>query len=379
VKPEENMGRIRFVAVVVVLGASGLACHRGEPEAPPPRPVRLQRIASDVATGELRYSATVQPQAQVALAFKVGGYVREIARRRDGEGRPRLLQQGDVVPRGIVLARLDDADYAQRLARARAQRSGAAATLDRARADAGRAEELYASQSMTRVEYDAARASLAVATSNLAAADADLESAAIGVRDAVLRAPSDALVLSRGIEEGTLASPGTLAFSLADVSRMKAIFGVPERIARSLELGEELPLELESRSDPVRGRVTAISPSADARSRVFAVEVTLPNPERQIRAGTIAAVRVRAGGEPRAARATVPLGAVVRSHARADRYSVFVVVEEGGRRVARARDVELGPIAGNAVQVASGLDGIEQVVVAGASLLADGDRVSVVE
>jgi RND family efflux transporter MFP subunit len=163
------------------------------------------------------------------------------------------------------------------------------------------------------------------------------------------------------------------------VSRMKAIFGVPERVARSLELGQELRLELESRADPVQGRVTAIAPSADARSRVFAVEVTVPNPERLIRAGTIATVRVPAGGEPRGTGATVPLGAVVRSAAGGDRYSVFVVVDEGNRRVARARDVELGPIAGNAVQVASGLDGIEQVVVAGASLLADGDRVSVVE
>jgi RND family efflux transporter MFP subunit len=380
VKLEENMERMSRIAIAVVLAVSAaLGCRRVQTERPPPRPVRLQRIAPAPASGELRYSATVQPQAQVPFAFKVGGYVREIARRAGPDGRARLLQQGDLVRQGTVLARIAEEDYAQKVARARAQRTGAVATHDRARADADRAQRLYDAESLTRVDYDAAQASLAVASSNLAVADADLEAAAISLRDAVLRAPSDALVLSRSIEEGTLASPGTLAFVLADVTRMKAVFGVPEKVARSLEVGRELELELESGADPVPGRVTAIAPSADAHSRVFAVEVTIPNPDGRFRAGTIATVRVPTGGPAAVASATVPLGAVVRSPGKRDGYAVFVVVADGGRRVARARDVELGPIAGNAVHVASGLAGVDEIIVVGASLLADGEQVSVLE
>ena len=101
---------------------------------------------------------------------------------------------------------------------------------------------------------------------------------------------------------------------------MKALFGVPERVARQLAVGQPLALHLETRADPLPGRVTAIAPAADAQSRVFAVEVTVENPDRELRAGTISTVRVPAAGAVAADRAVaaVPLGAVVRSPARQD-------------------------------------------------------------
>jgi RND family efflux transporter MFP subunit len=374
------MERKSYVTLALVaLACTAAGCHRREPAPPPARAVRLQRLAAPSEPGELRYSASLQPREQVGLAFKVGGYVRALALRDGADGRVRPLQQGDLVHRGAELARVGDEDYRQRVERARAQRAGAEATLLRARADADRAQKLYAAQSLTRVDYDSAQASLTVAAANLAAADAELESAAIALRDCVLRAPMDAVVLSRGVEAGTLASPGTVAFVLADVGRLKAVFGVPERVARSLEVGRELDVQLESRPAPVRGRVTALAPSADAQSRVFAVEVTLENPDRQLRAGTVATVRVGAREAPAARAAAVPLAAIVRSPARRDGFAVFVVREEGGRRVARARDVALGPIAGNLVQVASGVERDEQIVVLGASLLSDGEQVNVLE
>jgi RND family efflux transporter MFP subunit len=360
--------------------AAALGCHPGERAAPPPRPVRVQQVTPVGAPGELRYSASVQPYEQVSLAFKVGGYVREIAQRPGPDGRPRPLQQGDLVRRGSELARIVEADYQQKVAQARAHRAGAAATLARARADADRAQKLYATASLTRVDYDAAQAALSVATSQVEAAEADLETASIALRDTALRAPVDGVVLSRGVEAGTLASPGMVAFAVADMSRMKAVFGVPERVARSLTVGQTLDLELESaRTGPVPGRITAISPSADPQSRVFAVEVTVANPEGHVRAGTIATVRVPSDRSRTAAAATLPLAAVVRSPAKRDGYAVFVVEEIGGRPVVRARDVVLGEIAGNLVQVASGIGKEERVVVLGASLLSDGERVNVLE
>ena len=374
------MERKSYVTIALVAAAAAMTgCHRSERAAPPARAVRLQRIGAPAEASELRYSASLQPRETVGLAFKVGGYVRALALRDGPDGRVRPLQQGDLVRRGAELARVGDEDYRQRVDRARAQRAGAEATLVRARADADRAQKLYAAQSLTRVDLDAAQASLTVASANLAAADAELESAAIALRDCVLRAPMDAVVLSRGVEQGTLASPGTVGFVLADVARLKAVFGVPERVARAIEVGRELDVQLESRPDPARGRITAVAPSADAQSRVFAIEVTLENADRQLRAGTVATVRVGGREAPPAAAATVPLAAIVRSPARREGYAVFVVRDEGGRRVARARDVELGPIAGNLVRVSSGVERDEQVVVLGASLLSDGEQIDVLE
>jgi multidrug efflux system membrane fusion protein len=126
--------------------------------------------------------------------------------------------------------------------------------------------------------------------------------------------------------------------------------------------------------------VTAIAPSADVQSRVFSVEVTLQNPDRRLRPGMIASVNV-SGAEGRAgpSLAAVPLSSVVRSTDRQGGYAVFVIDEEGGRAVARARDVELGDISGNLIAVTRGLRPSERVIVTGATLVSDGERVRVIE
>jgi multidrug efflux system membrane fusion protein len=132
-------------------------------------------------------------------------------------------------------------------------------------------------------------------------------------------------------------------------------------------------------SREVPGHITAVSPSADAQSRVFAVEVTMPNPERTLKAGMVASVEVKVSAEPDlpAGAPTVPVSAVVKS-AGSGAYAVYVAEGTGEETTVRSRDVELGPIAGNRVAALEGLRAGERVVVSAASLLTDGDRVRVI-
>ena len=153
-----------------------VGCHKATTEESPPRPVKVQLVESPVEEGGLRYSASIQPNQQVQLAFKVGGYVREIAQRKDAAGKLRNLQQGDDVQAGTVLTRIREADYQKKVEEARAQRSGAAGNLEKARADMSRAQHLYDNQSLTRTDYDASRAALTVAQSQLKALKSELAS-----------------------------------------------------------------------------------------------------------------------------------------------------------------------------------------------------------
>jgi multidrug efflux system membrane fusion protein len=93
----------------------------------------------------------------------------------------------------------------------------------------------------------------------------------------------------------------------------------------------------------------------------------------------VATARVATGGPPGPRPAAVPLAAVVRSPARPEGYAVFVVGEADGRPVARAREVRLGEIRGNHVEVDEGLAQGDRVVVVGATLLTDGEQVAVLE
>lgn len=370
-----------LVPVLASLVMGLAACRPAPVPARPARPVRVERVTLEAAQDGLRYSATIQPYEQIARAFRVGGYVQELQQRRGPDGRPRDLQQGDEVTRGALLARLDDSDYRQRVALTRAQLAEAQAALVKARADAERAETLYASRSLTRLEYDAATAALGVASARVEGAAAQLEAASLALGDCTLVAPADGVVLARQVQTGSLATPGTVAFVLANLTRVKAIFGVPDGVVQRLAPGRMLPVTSDAfgaRQFP--GEVTAVSPAADSQSRVFSVEVTIPNPGRQLKAGMIATVDVPLAstqalpvGQP-----TVSFAAVVKSPHAGGGYAVFLLAGDDERAVARVQDVQLGPISGNRVAVTQGLAEGQRVVVTGASLLTDGDPVVVI-
>ncbi len=83
--------------------------------------MRAQTAEMAPAANALRYSATIQPVAQINLAFKVGGYVAEILQVPGVGGEPRNVHEGDRVDRGTVLARVQQADYQVQVKNARSQ------------------------------------------------------------------------------------------------------------------------------------------------------------------------------------------------------------------------------------------------------------------
>jgi multidrug efflux system membrane fusion protein len=371
----------RSMVGVLALGTiAGLACkHEGTAEKPP-RPVRVEKVHAEIAAGGLRYSATIQPYEQVSLAFKVGGYVREVRQVAGPDGRPRNLQQGDPVARGTVLARINAADYDEKVNQAKAQVAEAEAGLAKARADAARAESLYQGKALTRPDYDAALANLSSFIARAEGARAQLEAAQISQHDTALVAPWDGVVLSRGVEVGTLAGAGTVGFALADLTRVKAVFGVPDTLVQRVSVGTTLSLTSDAfggRQFP--GKITAVSPAADNQSRVFSVEVTIPNPERQLKAGMVATVEVAAAAAPDipAGSPTVSVAAIVKS-SRPGAFAVFLADGPDDAATARLRDVTLGRVSGNRIAVSAGLKLGDRVIVSGASLLVDGDRVRVI-
>jgi len=367
--------------LVVALAGAIASCGRPAAREKPARPVRVEAVRSEAMPSGLRYSATIQPYEQISRAFKVGGYVREVLQRAGPDGRPRDLQQGDEVTEGMVLARISEADYQEKVNEARAQLAEAEASLAKARADAERAQHLYQAKCLTRPDYDAAKAAFASGGARVVGARAQLEAAEIAFRDGTLVAPTDAVVLSRSIQVGTLANAGTVAFVLADLTRVKAVFGVPDSLVARVKPGASLSVTTDAFANvEFPGHITAVSPSADAQSRVFSVEVTIPNPGRRLKAGMVATVEVPAptGPEIPPGQPTVSLGAIVKSARTTGAYAVFVADGPDERTTARARDVTLGSISGNRVAVTAGLKAGERVIVTGSSLLVDGDPVRVI-
>ncbi|HEX8068755.1 MAG TPA: efflux RND transporter periplasmic adaptor subunit [Pyrinomonadaceae bacterium] len=424
---------LSIIGVICVLGAA-TGCRKAETkEQKPPKPVRAQAVERRTTANSARYAASIRPASQVEVAFKVGGYVEAVAQVRDGVGQWRYLQAGDVVAKGAVLARLRQSDYQVKVRQAgaqhgearsalatsdaqvieaqravetsRAQVADAQATFQRATLDFERTRSLFQSESVTKTEYDAAKAQYEAAQARLDSAhsqlagaearvvttrsqagqaaakiktaEAALAEAAIPLADTALRAPASAVVLERKVEVGALVAPNTPGFVLADLTSVKAAFGVPDLALQHVRLGDTLSLVTDALpGQEFSGHVSRVAPSADQNSRVFEIEVTIPNPQGLLKPGMIASIQVREE-VARKEVAVVPLTAVVRAQATPNGYAVYVVAEQGGRSYARLRRVTLGEAFGNAVAVNEGVQPGELIVTTGAPLIADGEEVRI--
>lgn len=378
------------ISGLIVLAVFFTACDRAEPPEAVLQTVRTGRVEACRSEEGPRYAAALSPASQVNLVFKSPGVVKSILQVRGDDGRARDIQAGDRVARGSVLAQVRSTEYEQQVLKARAglrnaeaQLTQAMAGLEEARLSYERARTLFHQASLTKPPYDQARARHEAARAGVEAARAGVEAAAttlweakLALDDTSLRSPINGWVLARTLEVGALAGTGGPGFSLIDTHLVKAVFAVPDTALGRVQKGETLPIAIHAVSRPIKGVVTAISPQADPRSRVFSVEVTLRNPDEDLRPGMIGHLILREEEETRG-RPVVPLEAVVRSPNRPDGYALFRIERRDGRTYAAARDIQIGAIRGNLLEVMEGAAPGDPIVVTGASMIRDGEEVRV--
>ncbi len=340
-----------------------------------PTPVHVVDVALYSPSEDLRYSASVLPFAEAVLSFKSAGYVTEIKQVAGADGRRRNIGSGDYLAKGAVLAQIRHQDLKNQLDQATATLRLAQAQQIEAAKDYERAKTLYASESLTKPDFDRAQAKF---DSTLAAVDqakANVQQTQLALQDADLTAPFSGYIVTRNIELGNLAAPGTPAFTIADTSAVKISFGVPDYAVRRLRLGQQFSIHLQEDPKEYNGLVTSIATSADEKNRVFAIEVTVPNPKSSLKPGMIASLSL--SGVHKAPVPSVPLSAVVADPGSAGHYAVFVASAQGGKWIAHLRQVALGETHESDVAV-EGVNPAEKVVVVGVAGLKDGDFIQVI-
>jgi RND family efflux transporter MFP subunit len=365
------------LAAALVLTVAATGC--GQPTkvaAKSPTPVHLADVAMYSSSEGLRYSASVLPFAEATLSFKTAGYVTGVKQVASADGRRRNIGAGDYVPRGAVLAQIRHQDLKNQLDHAQAAVSQAQAQHIEASQNYDRAKALYATRSLTKPEFDQAQARFDSTLGAVDQAKATLHQAQLTLADADLTAPFSGYILARNIELGNLASPGSVAFTIADTSAVKIAFGVPEYAVRQLRLGQEFVIHLQDDSKEYKGRVTSIAASADEKNRVFAIEVTVPNPKSYLKPGMIASLNLT--NVQKASVPSVPLSAVMANPAASGGYAVFVATEHAGKCTVNLREVALGETHESHVAV-EGLKPGERVVVVGTANLKDGDLIQILQ
>ena len=368
---------IRGTALASLLTIAGTGCKQHVASAPVATPVRTATVQTISTQNGATYSASIVPYAQVDLAFQSGGYVDKIYQVRNPSGGLRNVDQGDWIAKGTVLAVVRQQDYLDKLQQAQAQLGRAQAEQEKAKLSFDRVAALYSTQSATKPDYDSAKAQLDSTTASVSGAQAQISEANVALDDASLRAPFSGWLVARNVDLGSLVGPATKGFTLADTRSVKAVFGVPDILMSQVHLGQHFVVSTDALPHPVEGRVSAISPAADAKSRVFSVEVSLPNAKNELKSGMIASLVLGGQKLPQSVSA-VPVVAIIRDSERPDSFAVMTVQGDDEVKTAQRQPVELGDIYGNMIAVRSGLTVGERVITTGATLVKTGDNVRIV-
>ena len=368
--------RISLAVLGSALMLGGTGCKQQNAAETLPLPVRTALVQPIAVGNGAKYSASIVPYAQVTLSFQSSGYVGSIRQVKSPSGGMRNIDQGDWVQKGTVLAVVRQQDYLDKVQQAQAQVTRSQAEFEKAKLSFDRVSALYSSQSATKPDYDSAQAQLTSTQASVSGAQAQLSEANVALDYCSLKAPFSGWIVSRNVDLGTLVGPATNGFTLADTQSVKAVFGVPDTSISRVRLGQRLAITTDSFPQPFAGRVSAISPAADPKSRVFSVEVTISNPHDRLKSGMIASLALDGSQLPQSVLA-VPLAAVIRDPERASGFAVMIAEGGGDTETARLRAVELGDIYGNMIAAKGGLTGGESVITTGVGLIKNGDRVRI--
>ena len=375
-----SVTRYRFAICLAALLACislSTSCHEAASEQKPLTPVRTVEVQS-VDTGiSNTYSANIQPYQQVDLAFKSNGYLASIRQVKDADGKTRNIDVGDWVTKGTVLAVVQQDDYKERLQQANAQLDRARANAERAKLQFDRMSVLYQAGAATKPDYDRANSEMLDTQASIESAKASVSEAQIALAYCELRAPFDGWLVKRNVDVGQLVGPTTNGFTIADAHSVKAVFGVPDTAMEHIRLGSPESITTDAVPGSFHGRVTAISPSADPKSRVYSVEVTIPNGDNRLKAGMIASITISPGQLGKRV-TVVPLTAVVRRLNDPNGFAVFIPEGSGDTATVRLHDVQVGATYGNLIAVEQGLAPGARVVTTGATMIKNGEQVRII-
>lgn len=362
-------------AVVLCICVSG--CGHQSPPQKQPLPVRTAVVRNVTVGNALRYSASIVPYSQVDLAFQSSGYVAGVRQVSSASGGTRNIDQGDWVKKGTVLAVVSQQNYDDKLSQAKAQLAGMQAQHLKDKLSFDRISTLYSTQSATKPELDSAQAQLDASAAQVAAAQAQVSEAQTALGYCSLQAPFDGWIVKRSVDVGSFVGPATNGFAIADTRTVKAVFGVPDTSISRVRIGQSQTITTDALPRTFTGRVTAISPSADPKSRVFSVEVSIANPKDELKSGMIASLSLDGAPLPRSVMA-VPLSAIIHDPQRANGFAVLTAQGDGEIESAQLRPVDLGDVYGDMIGVNGGLKFGERVVTAGATLVKSGDQVRLI-
>lgn len=309
-------------------------------------PVEVATALSTPSESAIRSVGSLASDESVSISAEVGGRIAEIR-----------FREGDRVKEGDVLVKLDDSLI-------RAELADAQARLTLADGNFRRANTLSQSGAGTERALDEARSAQGTARAAVDLAQTRLSKTEI-------RAPFGGIVGLRKVSAGAYVDTGQAMVNLEKIDVLKLDFKVPENLLAQVHVGQPVQISVDAYPEKLfTGEIYAIDPMVDVNGRALSARARLDNREEVLRPGLFARVMIRRAVGERVV--IVPEGAIV---PRADGVVVFRV--QDGKAV--ETPVQLGERRAGAVEIVSGVQPQDVVIVSGHTRLKNGAQVEVVQ
>jgi membrane fusion protein (multidrug efflux system) len=308
-------------------------------------PVEVAAVTTGDIAAYFTGTATIGAEEETGVVAKVGGVVKEI-----------LVEEGQYVKEGDVLAKLDDEKISVQLAQARA-------SLDKLKSTYERNVDLHAMNlistevfQQSKYEYEQQKAAYDLAE--------------LDFKYASIRTPIAGVVSERLIKVGNMVLPNQEVFHVAGLDPLIAVLHVPERQLGKIRIGLKALLSVDAGAkEPFTGRIERISPVIDPSTGTVKVTVEVRDPSRRLRPGMFARVQIIYDVHEAVVKA--PKDAIISE----DRENAVFVVRDS---IAYRRLVETGYTNTTHVEIVAGLKPGDTVVTTGKASLKDSSKVQIV-
>lgn len=353
----------------------------------------LLEAASAVKTS-LPVVAVARPQLAGAASITLPGSVQAfedtvIYARTNGYLEKRLVDIGDAVKAGDLLAQISTPEADQQLNQAKAQLAQAYANLEQTKAklnqaqrDWDRAQKLGPSDALSQTGYDAYQSGYETAKASVDAAEAAIASSKANVQQLTdiqgfqkVTAPFDGVITQRHVDVGALISAGSSSsaaslFRLSQLDVLRVFASVPQSSVPSIHVSQEATITVREHPDrKFKGKVARTASSLDPATRTLLTEVDVPNPDLALLPGMYVQVDfdVKAPGN----QWRIPAGTMVFG---SQGTRVAVITPEN---TVHYQDVTVARDFGSEIMIASGLEGNETLVRTPSAALVEGTKVQI--
>lgn len=362
---QERASRRRIIIVgiiaVVLIAGIWLALHgKGDKAAGQQAEqipvVTVVRPGQSTVAGEISATGTLAARREMPVgSVGEGGEVRSV-----------LVDNGDWVKKGQVLAVVDRSVQSQQIASQAAQVQVAQADARLAQANLDRALQLVDRGFISKANVDQLRATRDAAAARVEVARATLGQLRAQTARLNITAPADGLILERNVEPGqVVGGGGTVLFRVAMGGQLELLAQLSEDELASISTGVPAQVTPVGSGRTFDGQVWQISPIIDPQNRQGIARIALPY-DPALRPGGFASAVIRSG--------TVVAPRLPESAIQSDDKGAFVYVVDG-KGIAHRRGVKTGLVTADGITIASGLTGKEMVVLRAGGFINDGDKV----